>query len=132
MNDSDLDRFGSRMSAVCLSARAWRTILYAMLVLISVASIEAEDDLAALEEAAVQSAVRRAVGMRAILDDGHACVSADLHQRVHVADVPVDVDDADHLRARRDALLDVSGVDTQRVGFDVHKDRYGVDSLVFQ
>ena len=59
--DSNIKRAESvRMSEVCLGARAWRAIVSVILVTICLAPIYAEDDLTALEETAVQSAVRRA------------------------------------------------------------------------
>ena len=68
------------------------------------------------ELAGPAAAVRRAEGLRGVLDDREAVALGDRDERVHVGHEAVQVDGHDRLRARRDRRLDEVGVHAEVVG----------------
>ncbi len=66
--------------------------------------------------------VERSVRVGDVLDDRHASLLGDGHQRVHVGRVAREVNGDDRLRARGDLAAHVLGVDAEGVRLDVGED----------
>ena len=66
-------------------------------------------------------------GLGGVLNHDQAATPGDVQDRVHLGALAVEVDGNDRLRARRNAALDLRGVDVVRVRQDVHEDGNGAE-----
>ena len=84
-----------------------------------------ENDPKAPHEPTPSSAPRRAVGMRAVLDQVQVPALTQRGQRVEIGHAAAAMHRHDRLRARREGGLGRRGVDAQRVGVDIDDHRRG-------
>ena len=81
-----------------------------------------EAEAAELADAAhAASFVLRAVGLGGVLDHYQAVAIRDLHDRIHVAGLAVEVNRNDRLRARRDRLFKLTGIEREGRGVNVNE-----------